>query len=64
MLSKKLRKLKIPKFPYDGKYLLSKGIPEGKQLGKVLKSLEEEWINNNYAIDEVKIDKIIKKFSY
>ena len=63
-VKQKIEKLKIPKFPYDGKYLLSKGIPEGKQLGKVLKILEEEWINNNYAIDEVKIDKIIKKFSY
>ena len=47
----------IPKFPISGDYLKDRGYKSGKKLGKKLKSLEEEWIKNNFIIEE----KIIKK---
>ncbi len=51
----------LPKFPFDGKYLINKGLVEGKKLGLVLKDLEEKWINNNFTISEEDIDTIISK---
>ena len=47
---------KIPKFPISGDYLKERGYKPGKELGKKLKSLEEEWIKNNFIIE----DKIVK----
>ena len=59
----KINSIQAPKFPYDGNYLLNKGVPKGKKVGEVLKILEEEWLNNNFTIDEIEADKIIKKFN-
>ena len=33
---------------------------EGQSLGKVLKELEKEWVNNNFKISNNRIDEIIK----
>ena len=35
-------------------------IPEGKQLGTMLKLIEEEWVRNNFEISEKQIDNIVK----
>ena len=51
----------LPKFPYDGRYLINKGLVEGKKLGLALKELEGKWINNNFTISEEDIDSIISK---
>jgi len=48
---------KIPKFPISGDSLKDYGYETGPTLGKKLKSLEEQWIKNNFKIDK----KIIKK---
>ncbi len=34
-------------------------IPEGKILGKKLKIIEEEWVNNNFQLTEKQLNKII-----
>ena len=34
-------------------------IPEGKNLGNKLKTIEEEWLNNNFKITEKQINKIV-----
>ena len=36
-------------------------IPEGKSLGNKLKSIEEEWVNNNFKISRKQIDKIVNR---
>ncbi len=56
----KILKIKVPLFPIDGEFLKQKGMQEGQSLGDVLKSLEKEWINNNFKISDEKIDEIIK----
>ena len=64
--SKNLRNImnsKVHKFPINGKYLIAKGMDEGLPLGKVLKKVESEWINNNFKISEEKIQYIIKQNS-
>ncbi len=57
---KKILKMKVPLFPIDGKFLKQKGMQEGQFLGDVLKTLEKEWIKNNFKISNEKIDEIIK----
>ena len=56
----KILKIKIPIFPIDGESLKQKGMKEGQSIGNVLKTLEKEWINNNFKISNERIDEIIK----
>ena len=56
----KILKIKIPIFPINGELLKQKGMKEGQSLGQVLKSLEEEWINNDFKISNERIEEIIK----
>ena len=56
----KILKIKVPMFPIDGNTLKKKGMQEGQSLGKVLKILEREWINNNFKISNERVEEIIK----
>ena len=50
----------IPIMPVGAITLMKKyNIPEGKKLGNKLKKIEELWINNNFEINEKKLQKII-----
>ena len=57
---RKILKTKVPLFTINGEFLKQKGMKEGQSLGNVLKSLEKEWINNNFKISNEKIEEIIK----
>ena len=61
---KRVMRVNIPKFHIDGEYLKKKGMKEGKNLGKVLKVLEDEWLNNDFKISNDKIRDLIKTHSY
>ena len=54
-----INKSLIPKFPFDGNYLKDNGIKEGEIIGKVLKILEKEWLENNFKISNQRVVKII-----
>lgn len=56
----KILKIKVPIFPINGETLKQKGMQEGQRLGNVLKTLEKEWINNNFKISNEKVEEIIK----
>ena len=56
----KILKIKVPIFPIDGETLKQKGMQEGQMLGNVLKTLEKEWINNNFKISNERVEEIIK----
>ena len=50
----------LPLMPVSAKFLMEKyQIPEGKSLGDKLKSIEEEWVNNNFKLSDKQIDKIV-----
>ncbi len=50
----------IPIMPFGAKFLMEKyQIPEGKNLGIKLKSIEQEWVNNNFNLSEKQLDKIV-----
>ena len=51
---------KIPEMPLKANILMEKyQVPEGKELGKKLKAIEEVWANNNFNISENEIQKIV-----
>ena len=52
-------KMKIPKFKFDGKYLLDKGFSEGKKIGALLKQIEEKWVSDNFTITDKTVDEIL-----
>tara|TARA_Y100000590_G_scaffold462559_1_gene626970 strand:+ start:3402 stop:4700 length:1299 start_codon:yes stop_codon:yes gene_type:complete len=54
---------KIPKFPISGDYLKDHGYKTGEVLGKKLKSLEEQWIKNNFAMDKKIVEKSLEKIN-
>ena len=56
----KILKIKVPIFPFDGEILKQKGMQEGQSLGNVLRSLEKEWLNNNFKISNQRVEEIIK----
>ncbi len=56
----KILKIKVPIFPIDGDTLKQKGMQEGQMLGSVLKTLEKEWINNNFKISNERVEEIIR----
>ena len=60
---KKILNTKTPKLHVDGKYLMRNGMSEGVLLGKTLKLIEKEWINNDFKISNENILKIIRKNS-
>ncbi len=50
----------LPTMPVGAKFLMEKyHIKEGKNLGAKLKSIEEEWVDNNFKLSKKQIDKII-----
>ena len=57
----KISNSKIHKFPYNGEYLIKRGIKEGPVLGKVIKMLENEWVENNFKISEKRVQDVIKQ---
>jgi len=51
---------KPPLMPFKANTLMTKyNIPEGKELGKKLKVIEEVWVNNNFQISEKEVQKIV-----
>ena len=56
-----IEKISIPKFPFDGKFLLKKGIQEGKKIGIILKEAEKIWIDNNFNLSSKDFERIIEK---
>jgi len=57
---KKILKSKTHKFDIDGKYLIKNGMQQGLSMGKVLKEIEDEWIQNGFKISKDRVKEIIK----
>ena len=50
----------LPVMPVAAKDLIEKyQIPEGKNVGKKLKLIEENWVNNNFQLSSKQIDEIL-----
>ena len=58
---KDLSKILIPKFPYDGKFLIKRGLKEGKNFGIILNELEKHWLQNDFSINNKDLEIIVNK---
>ena len=56
----RISKSNIPKFPIDGEFLKQNGLKEGKTLGKILKKIEKEWIDNSFKISNERVKELIR----
>ncbi len=56
-----LENISVPKFPFDGKFLIKKGIQEGKNIGTILKEAEKTWVKNDFILSSRDFETIIKK---
>ena len=54
-----IQKFFLPKIPFDGNFLKQRGVKEGTTMGKILKLLENDWVNNDFQISDKRIEKII-----
>ena len=59
-IMRRILQSKLHTFPLNGKYLIKNGMNEGLALGKVLKMIEDEWINNNFKISKDRVKEIIQ----
>ena len=57
---KNINKLDIPIFSFNGAYLKEKGMKEGASIGKTLKLIESEWIDNDFKISNDSVLNIIE----
>ena len=51
----------IPVFPITGKHLLERGMKSGRKIGEVLKKIEKDWIDNDFSLDDDKLQNLISK---
>jgi poly(A) polymerase len=54
-------KIEVPKFPFNGKYLIAQGLEGGKKIGFALEELEKEWIENNFNLNTQEAILIVDK---
>ena len=62
-LFKTIENITIPKFPYDGKLLLNRGLKEGKKIGTILSEAEKIWLQKDFNLPKEDFEKIIKYHS-
>ena len=53
--------IRLPNFPFNGKYVIDQGIEDGKKIGFTLKELEKKWIENNFNLKSQEAINIIEK---
>ena len=58
---KAVDEISIPEFPINGNYLLNHGIKSGKKIGELIKKFENQWIENDFNLDDEEIKTLIKK---
>jgi poly(A) polymerase len=56
-----INKINIPNFPFNGQYLINKGILDGKKIGYALKELEIEWVQKDFNLNTKEITHILDK---
>ena len=46
-----IQRLKVPRFPISGNFLIKKGFKQGIKLGRKLDSIRSSWIKNNFKLN-------------
>ena len=56
-----INKVDIPTFPYNGQYLIDRGLVDGKKIGHALKELEKEWVQKDFDLKTKEVISIVDK---
>jgi len=56
-----INKIDIPSFPFNGQYLMDRGLLDGKKIGYALKELEKEWILKDFNLNNHEITSILDR---
>tara|TARA_B100000780_G_scaffold275685_1_gene242792 strand:+ start:36 stop:1331 length:1296 start_codon:yes stop_codon:yes gene_type:complete len=56
-----INKTDIPNFPFNGQYLIDKGLLDGKKIGHALKELEKEWVQKNFNLNANEVTFILDR---
>ena len=56
-----INKMNIPSFPFNGQYLMDRGLHDGKKIGYVLKELEKEWVKKDFNLNAQEITSILDR---
>jgi poly(A) polymerase len=49
-----------PKFPLDGGNVMAAGVPEGPLIGRILKEVEDWWVDSDFIEDEFSLAERLK----
>ena len=56
-----INKMDIPDFPFNGQYLIDKGLLDGRKIGYALKELEREWLQKDFNLKTNEVTSIVDK---
>ena len=56
-----VNKIDIPKFPFNGQYLMDQGLLDGKKIGYALKELKKEWVKKDFDLKAAEASSIVEK---
>ena len=56
-----IKKINIPDFPFNGQYLINRGLHDGKKIGYALKELEKEWLQKDFNLKTEEVTSIVDK---
>ena len=60
-LIEEINKINIPDFPFNGQYLINRGLIDGKKIGYTLKELEKEWLKKDFNLKTEEVTFIVDK---
>ena len=60
-ITEEINKTDIPKFPFNGQYLIDQGLLDGKKIGYALKELEKEWVQKNFNLKNEEATYVVNK---
>ena len=60
-LIEEINKINIPDFPFNGQYLINRGLIDGKKIGYALKELEKEWLKKDFNLKTEEVTSIVYK---
>jgi poly(A) polymerase len=49
-----------PQFPLTGRDVMTAGVPEGPQIGRILKEVESWWVDSDFTMDEFSLAERLK----
>jgi len=59
-LAQLARSWTLPTFPITGQDLITAGVKQGPEMGKLINVMKQKWVDSNYTLDKAALLRIIK----